>query len=263
MKKVAIVYVMLFFEVINAFGQFNVAYFPDSMLSEIKIDGDTTDWNWFPKKYLIANDVMIYNHKVTMKTSNSFKCEIKVAWNKIENKIYILAKIFDDTIISHNTAFYNNDCMEFLIDPLNTNGKYNKSSMIRGYLFGNNFTKFGIRDGPAWMKKENTNYVGYHTKCLKNNIGYIMIYEMSMGLWDKWYDSGPIYSKRSDLYIGKTIKMGLIFDDNDNGKQRLNWSVLSGKNALRTANEIPQFILQPPITNGISWENINLLLKQY
>jgi len=255
----------------NLFGQFHAVYIPQDKLSFMKMDGDTSDWNWVPENYFITEESM---KKVLDRSSGApeenWKCEIKVAWNEIENKIFILAKVFDDVLINQTTDFGKNDCMQFVVDAMNNGGWYDFSYQggwsysrdqyhcLKGHIFVNK--DLTIRVGPKWLEKNSTKYIKWGVNSAMGKDGYVAVYEICMSLWDKW-SVDPEHSKQSDLHPNKKIRLLLGFQDVDTYNRLIDRVTFSGVDWFKDADEISQFVLDAPVEKEVTWNNIRYLLK--
>jgi len=233
----------------------------------MKIDGDTSDWDWVPRKYIITEQMMNKN----ISANNSFwKCQIKVGWSDLNNKLYIIAKVTDDTLITNNSKYFTNDCMQFAINADNAGGFYvngnsrTKYSVLYALVPTTEKTsKLLINAGPSWMQEKK--YTNWSVKYYKDEKGeYEMVYELCLSLWDKWEDAGAEYSSSTELHPFKIIRLALAFNDADSSDGTFTeWANSAGRKWWRNADEIPEFILDMPLKkNDVSWQGICYVLSQ-
>lgn len=252
------------------YGQFKAVYIPDSILVKIKIDGDMSDWNWVPQKYLITEQSMIKNISAN---DNSWKCRIIVGWSDLNHKLYIIAKVIDDIFITNNSMYYTNDCMQFSINADNGGGRFGEEDGIIHSRTKNSIlcalvptsdksSKLLINVGPDWMREKR--HINWAVKYYKNeNDGYEMVYEMCLSLWDKWENEGPGYSLPTKLYPFKRIRLALVFNDSDASDETFTeWANFAGKDWWKNADDMPKFVLDMPFEKGISWYGVHYVLSQ-
>lgn len=263
------IFVLISLQYSIVYGQYKAVYIPDSMLVKIKIDGDTSDWNWVPQKYLITERSMVKN---IFANNNFWKCRIKVGWSDLNHKLYIIAKITDDIFISNNSLHYLNDCMQFAINADNEGGLYRfvteeKYSRIKNSTLcalaptsDGNF-KLLIDGGSDWMQDKQ--HIDWSVKHYKNKNGkYETTYEICLSLWDKWESEGQKYSFPTKLYPFKKIRLALTFNDSDVSDGTFTeWSNLAGREWWMNADDIPKFTLDVPLKTGISWQGVRYIVN--
>jgi hypothetical protein len=264
--KHCIIFIFIFLQSGIVYGQFKAVHISDSMLVKMKMDGDTSDWNWVPQKYLITEQSMNNNSN----SNNYWKCRIKVGWSDLNHKLYIMAKVTDDTLISNNSIYSRNDCMQVAISADNRGGRYGGRQGRTEYFVrcamvsaSDESSELSINSGAGWMQEKQ--YINRLVKYHKNKEDeYEMVYEMCLSLWDKWKNEGPEYSSPSELYSSKRIKLAIIFNDTDNPNDTyVEWTNSAGVSWWRNADEMPEFILDlPSDKKGISWQGIRYILSQ-
>jgi hypothetical protein len=272
MKAFFLMIVFLFFVVTNLFSQFRAVYIPEDKLPFMKMDGDTSDWKWFPDSYWITKELM-YNllSKTEEGSSESWGCLVKVAWSDIENKVFILATTFDDIIVNDNPRICLNDCMQLAINPNNYGSGYRKNEESYYYtiledfiLNANDSAEFIVESGPKWLEQKNSNEIkGSITRTKDEKGRFVTIYELSISLWDKWSDMGPGQSLISDLYPFKKVHLGVVFNDADklDNSREGAWANQCGIDWYLNVDHISGFILDAPIEKGISWNNVHRMLE--
>ncbi|MDR0573384.1 MAG: hypothetical protein LBG96_05040 [Tannerella sp.] len=262
-----IIFIFIFLQYGIAYGQFKAVHIPDSMLVKMKTDGDTSDWDWVPEKYLITEHLMNKN----VSTDNNFwKCRIKVGWSDLNQKLYIMARVSDDVFMTTNSIYYTNDCMQFVINADNGSGRYGEQVNITKYTIQcalmpptDKSSQLLINVGPDWMQEKQ--YIDRVVKQYKNKEGeYETVYEICLSLWDKWEYEGPEYSSPARLYPFKKIRLAIVFNDSDTPDNRFTeWTNSSGRNWWENAYEIPEFLLDIlPDKTGISWQGIRYILSR-
>jgi hypothetical protein len=241
-------------------------HIPDSMLVKMKIDGDTSDWNWAPQKYLITEQSII---KSTSTTNDFWKCRIMAGWSDLNHKLYILARVTDDIFITGNSMYYTNDCMQFAVNADNGGGRYGEEQNRTKYLIrcvlvaaSDKSSQLLISTGPDWIQEKQ--HINWSVKHYNNKEGgYEMVYEICLSLWDKWENEGPKYSLPAELYAFKRIRLALVFNDSDAPDDTFTeWTNSAGIDWWNNAGEIPQFILDMPAKTGVSWQGIRYVLSQ-
>jgi hypothetical protein len=250
------------------YSQFRAVYIPADKLPEMKIDGDTSDWDWVPKRYVITEKSM-YN--VMNTNDHSWDCRIKAGWSDPDQKLYLMAKITDDSLVTCNSRYYLNDCMQFAINTDRGGGSYAKQNLRTNYIIKGSVvlnpdkaSELMIVTGPKWITEHEKKHVNWSVRNDKNKKGeWVIVYEMCLSLWDKWTEDGPEFSLNSELYPFKRIRLALVFDDSDvpNDIRNAEWTTLAGKYWYNDADDISEFILDPPLENDISWTNIYYLLN--
>jgi hypothetical protein len=241
-------------------------HIPDSLLVKMKMDGDTSDWNWVPEKYGITEQSMIKN---TSTNNDLWKCRIIVGWSDLDCKLYIMAKVTDDIFMTDNSMYYTNDCMHFAINADNGGGRYGEEQGRTKYSIlcalapsSDKSSKLLINVGPDWMQEKQ--HINWSAKHYKNKEGeYEMVYEMCLSLWDKWENEGPKYSSPAEVYSFKKIRLALVFNDSDAPDDTFTeYTNFTGIDWWKNADEIPGFILDMPSKNGVSWQGIHYVLSQ-
>ena len=263
------IFIFVFWQYNIVYGQFKSVQIPDSMLVKMKIDGDTSDWDWVPRKYIITEQSM---HKIVSRNNNEkWSCWIKVGWSDLNQKLYIIAKVTDDIFITNNSQYYLNDCMQFVINPDNIGGRYAGENNVRANYtikvafvsISDKITELRIINGPDWLKDQKqyiTWNVQHHNK---KGGGYERIYEICLSLWDKWEAEGPEYSLPTRLFPFKRIKLAFDISDSDTPDDMVNeWTNLATRRWWMNADEIPEFVLDMSLKNGISWQSIHYILSQ-
>ena len=259
-----------------AFCQYKMVYIPDSIIGNMKMDGDTTDWEWAPSSYIIKTNSLDNMLNDNEYDPENWACRLVFGWNQISNRIYILAIVKDDVksvdrIPPQGKAVLD-DCMEVIINPDNFGGE-NRYQTTESYHHSVKFFysfplpeskyEFEIRKGPSWYP-EGKRYISWGGKEYNDpNHKTVTVYEVSLILWDFWSDKGAEYSQESQLFINKQIGLTVAFDDVDKEKdvRSAQWVTSSGSGWNGNANDLSVFILDAPLKKGISWQNISHLLK--
>jgi hypothetical protein len=241
-------------------------HIPDDLLVKMKMDGDTSDWNWAPEKYRITEQSMIKNTS----TNNDFwKCRIIVGWSDLDHKLYIMAKVTDDIFTTDNSMYYTNDCMQFAINADNGGGRYGEEHNRTKYAIrcalvppSDKSSQLLIHVGPDWIQEKQ--YINWAVKYYENKKGgYEMVYEMCLNLWDKWENEGSKYSLPVELYSFKRIRLALVFNDSDAPDDTFTeWTNFAGIDWWKNSDEIPKITLDMPSEKGVSWEGIRYVLSQ-
>ena len=101
----------------------------------IAVDGDLSDWSWFPEVLEITTEQAFVTVGPDIFNPKDFDWKIRVAWNDAENRIYISFEIFDDTFFpyetvgEHETYLYDN--FELITDADHSGGVYRGSEVPR------------------------------------------------------------------------------------------------------------------------------------
>jgi len=252
------------------YGQFLAVHIPDDKIEKIKIDGDTSDWDWMPEKYVISENYMGFAFDNSLKDNNSWRCRIKVGWSDVTNKIYVNAKIIDDIIVLSNPVHYMNDCFQLAVNANNNGGEFTGENSPNHVVVGwcnldtANGTNFNLAVGPQWMFDTLSDIVKWKVVNYKDNSKKnVIIYEMSLSLFDKWENDSPEKSNLCLLAPGKDLKLTLIFEDVDRmDNSRTEWTSKVSWEWYMDADYFSQFTLSPPLPKkGISWQNINYVLN--
>ncbi len=256
-------------------AQFYAVHVPLEKLDNLKMDGDTTDWNWVPERYHISAINMIDVLDDHEKNNQDWSCKVIVGWNEIQNRIYILAIIRDNMKsvdrVPPSGVSYLDDCMEVAINPDNMGGSYQGSTELK-YIFNTikfhysfplieKDLEFELYSGPSWYL--NREYVDWGGKdYIMGNNHIVTVYEIRANLWDYWSNEGIEYSKESELTFNKKIGLTIAFDDVDSIKdvRVAQWATPSGNTWYMNANELTDFILDGPFESN-SWQSIQYLLK--
>ena len=265
-------YILFIFTLISlqysvVYAQFKAVHIPDSILATMKIDGNASDWDWVPEKYLITEQSM--NKNTFSGDTDFWKSQMIVGWNDLSHKLYIIAKITDDIFITNNSLYYTNDCMQFAINADNEGGRYEgqqdnrlKHSILYAITPSSDKDfKLLINSGPDWMQeKQHIDWAVKHSK--NENDEYETVYEMSLSLWDKWESEGPNDSFPTKLYPLKRIRLALVFNDSDASDETFTgWSNFTGGDWWKNADHIPKLILDMPSDKkDVSWQGIHYIL---
>ena len=269
MRNLFILY-LLFACLLNTNGQYHAVYINDEKLSKIKLDGDTSDWNWVPHKYFITTASM--NEYIASKRvdGKNWDCKIIIGWNDIKNWIYIVAVVRDNI---RNTdcipgSFWLDDHLEIVVNPDNLGGSFDQMNDRRRFnsIKFHSIDKksiFEIEKGPLWITK--MNYMDWGIKTfydnkLKTNI---TVYEVGLHLWDKWNDVGPKQSCTHKLMPNQTIRLSISSSDVDNitDQDEAIWAMSTGRNYPWNADFLCKFSLDYPVKNDVSWEGILNVLR--
>src|SRR5882757_2096988 len=76
-------------------GQFHAIHIPDGKLSQLKVDGDRSDWDWVPEEKFITRNSLnefVYGAALSLK---AWDCKFLVGWSEITNRIYLLSIVYD------------------------------------------------------------------------------------------------------------------------------------------------------------------------
>ena len=216
---------MMSFSISSA--QYKAYHISDEKLLNISIDGNLNEWKDELQNYSIPN-TMLYS---SMKSdSNNFKTLFFVGWNEIVNKIYIIAEVYDDSIIVDSANVpYSNDCIELIINPTSNpipipyrflgGGdaifKNIPTHVGMKLVFSNNSDrdKLDIIVGPNWLKKKENCDIAISIK--KYGDKFKICYELSMSLWDYWYYDNENFSSRHLLNKGEKIGLTIKVEDLD------------------------------------------------
>ncbi len=252
------------------FGQYHAVYIPEDKLREIKIDADTSDWEWVPNRYIITEKSMRNNFGKKI-SGNKWNCRIKVGWSDQTNRIYFIVKVTDDIISLNNPLHFLNDCFQFVTNSKNNVGLFrhqtDKSNLILGFFVSDTINTIDpyFLFGPKWIKDPEIKSVDWGVKNFKNESNeYVTIYEVSIMLIDKWIDESPVESEFCELEPGKNIRLNFMLHDIDGPDNPVNtdWTSRSGDQWYEDATKYSEFTLDPPLpTKGISWHNINYILN--
>lgn len=93
---------------------YKIFQFPPNMIP--RIDGDTSDWNIFPKEYIIGTDQLTDdNHNHAKGDPKNLDVKVKVGWIKGLNRLYFLYEAYDDYWDFTLTGLHN-DIFEVVVD---------------------------------------------------------------------------------------------------------------------------------------------------
>ena len=261
---------LIFICLINSivYGQFRAVYIPEDKLPDMKTDGDTSDWGWVPKRYIITEKSM-YN--VDHLSNKGWSCQIKTGWSDLNNKLYVIAKITDDRLIIDNPTFFYNDIMQFAVNTANTGGRYGGKDIRTKYVIKSRFLfnsdkkrALVVATGPKWITGHGKKYIDWSIQNSRNKKGeFITIYEMCLSLWDKWDEAGPEFSTPCELHSQKRIRLCLAFDDSDlhNNTRNAEWVTPGGIYWYNNVDHLSEFILDAPVQRGVSWQHIDGVLR--
>ena len=268
--KRCIIFIFISWQYYIAYGQFKAVHIPDSMLVKMEIDGNISDWDWVPEKYLITEQSMVKNVSAN---DNTWKCQIIVGWSDLNHKLYIIAKVTDDVFITNNSMYYTNDCMQFSINADDGGGRFGEEdgeihSRTKNSILcalgptSDKGAELLINVGPDWMQeKRHINWAVKHYK--KENGEYEMVYEMCLNLWNKWENKSPMYSLPTELHPLKKIRLALVFNDSDASDETFaEWANGAGIDWWKNADDMPKFVLDMPSKNSISRQSIRYVLGQ-
>ncbi len=243
------------------FGQYHTVYIPEDKLKKIKIDVDTSDWEWVTNRYIITEKSMRNNFGKEI-SGNKWNCMIKVGWNDQTNEIYFIVEVTDDIISLNNPVHFLNDCFQFVMNYKNNVGLFpnqtDRSNLILGFFVSdiiNTIDPYFLFD-PKWLKDLEIKSVDWGVKNFKNESNeYGTIYMVSVILIDKWIDESPKESEFSELGSGKNIRLNFMLHDIDGPDNSVNtdWTSRSNQHWFEDVTDFSLFTLDPylPI-KGIS-----------
>ena len=247
-------------------GQFHAIHIPEFQLSKMKIDGDSSDWNWvLREKYAsrISMTEFLWGPPVGL---DSLNCKFAVGWNEITNRIYVQGIVYDKkrgpTPIRIKPHWWFGDCMELMCNPL--------SNVLEGHALKYRFTfpvankpdEISLDIGPTWIKESKTD-IEFAGRLWKAKDGsYVAVYEISISLWDIWDKRGPAFSKRHQLADNQQFPFGIWFDNDTYQDQELlaQWSTSGIQQAFKNPFELSRFVMDAPVEKEESWPGINRVL---
>jgi hypothetical protein len=254
--------------------KYHAVYIPSNYLKSIAIDGHIEDWDWVPNYYKLQNSHFINYEQVD---SKDLDVECFVAWSDITNKMYIIAKVADDSIISNRVpqddAIRMND-FDGITIIVNTNLESGAFWSGGGYkLLFHNILAFPLAPtshpdnsnifyGTHWL--QNKNYLNFATSISKNKNGrFTTLYEVELELWENLSLFSKKLSKvkllKSDLSVGLTIAFNDIDKNNDDNAFKIR--TYSGNGFEYRAEESSCFILDSPKMSSNLREDLLLLNK--
>ena len=146
----------------GAKGQFHAIHISESRLAKMKMDGDSTDWDWMPQaKYTshaaMSQAIMPYTLLGVPVGEDSLNFKFVVGWNDVTNRIYILAMVHDrkrgkEFVIPGNYFFFS-DCVEIMCNPMSDalDGHTLKYHFI--FPMANKQDEVSLDTGPKWVKE--------------------------------------------------------------------------------------------------------------
>lgn len=271
-KNISIITLLLlqFFCISNLYGQndnfFKVFCFPSDKIPQI--DGDISDWDIVPEKYLITIDSMTEDEGNYMNPDKStLDIEVKVGWSKETNRLYFLYKAYDNY-----WSFSRDDLMvdifEVVVDgdrsggafidkfyPFNDISKKEAWELFHGRQAQNYHIytppKYGdwcMYWGPQqWLKEEPFSKYAYNYNFKEGNGGKLTL-EFYITPFDYASPKGVEYSVKSELYENKLIGLcwAVIDYDNNEGKPKDGfWNLSRHHTMYGNASELRTFKLMP------------------
>jgi hypothetical protein len=258
-KKFLILTVLLFPQ-LRIYGQFYAMHIPYDKIGNMKIDGDTSDWNWMPEKYVITERNLKTNNLKTLEKRN-WSCRIKVGWSDKTNKIYFNIVTIDDKITNKGWQFFNDNFQLAINGGQGTNNS--KFILLWCRLDSMNNADFNIAFGPKWIIDTHSDY--FVRKIATHKEGpnkYVNTIEMSLNLYNHW-DSVPAKNNLCVLLPGKKVKMTLLLRDSDgnNPNEDREFTTNEGTYFWNISDNSSEFLLAPPLpAKGVSYDNINYIL---
>lgn len=259
----------LFFSIVfvHAEAQWHAIYLPGSRLRHMKMDGDSSDWDWIPRDRYITKaslNEFLWAPPISPNTLN-FRCI--VGWNDITNRIYIQAIVYDKTRgpgpVRVTPRWWFGNCFEFMSNPMSN--VLPGHSMKYWVIFPtvNKKDEVHLDVGPAWIKESGTD-VEFGGKLWKANDGsYVAVYEISLSLWDLWDKRGAAFSKRHVLAAGQEFPFGVWFDSDayQMVEGLAQWATNAAQNAYMDPFDVSRFVMDAPVDSTVTWLGINRVLK--
>lgn len=271
-KNISIITLLLlqFFCISNLYGQndnfFKVFCFPSDKIPQI--DGDISDWDIVPEKYLITIDSMTEDEGNYMNPDKStLDIEVKVGWSKETNRLYFLYKAYDNY-----WSFSRDDLMvdifEVVVDgdrsggafidkfyPFNDISKKEAWELFHGRQAQNYHIYTPPKNGDwcmywgpqQWLKEEPFSKYAYNYN-FKEGSGGTLTLEFYITPFDYASPKGVEYSVKSELYENKLIGLcwAVIDYDNNEGKPKDGfWNLSRHHTMYGNASELRTFKLMP------------------
>lgn len=271
-KNISIITLLLlqFFCISNLYGQndnfFKVFCFPSDKIPQI--DGDISDWDIVPQKYLITIDSMTEDEGNYMNPDKStLYIEVKVGWSKETNRLYFLYKAYDNY-----WSFSRDDLMvdifEVVVDgdrsggpfidkfyPFNDINKKEAWELFHGRQAQNYHIYTPPKNGDwcmywgpqQWLKEEPFSKYAYNYNFKEGNGGTLAL-EFYITPFDYASPKGVEYSVKSELYENKLIGLcwAVIDYDNNEGKPKDGfWNLSRHHTMYGNASELRTFKLMP------------------
>jgi hypothetical protein len=208
--------------------KYHAFFVAEERLLDIKIDGDIEDWAWIPENYKVPANQLIFQKNSTF-NSEDLDGYFYVGWNGISNKLYLIAKIYDDNLKKEKDRY--KDWFEFQSNTSNSK-QNNVDNLLTIEFFkkldGENVAN-NVRNPKAnWMLTDE--YGKWAIDIIEDTITNknIITYEIEIQLWDEWSEIGEEYSKKHKLKSNEIIGLTVSIFDYDEGEERELLYTISG-----------------------------------
>jgi hypothetical protein len=260
--------------------------------SAMIIDGSEADWGWYDRSFAVNPDMIASwsgQYAGSTPPAEDFAATYFVAWSPPpENKFYLFARVFDDTLRDAEGAnrqnWWNDDVIQISIDADHSGGNYlgqtieelgngQRLEMKPGYPPPANVS--GFEAGAEWRQwmAENPDYIDVATTLLppdatnmSRNVEYT--YEFRMALWD-YYGPSAAESLRHVFAPDQVVGLSIRFDDGDggaNGQQSLfgiqGGDPLGDRDGDKAGHYIALLTAEPTAVESATWARIKSHLTQ-
>jgi len=146
-----------------------------------------------------------------------FSGKFKIAWN--EEALYLLIEIVDDSLVDKNKdplkLWWNDDCLEVLVDEDNSGGlhQYNNNAFAYKVALDGNVVDVGPNKKPRLLND--------HIKSANITEDNISIWELAIYVYPEDFENGTVVNP-VQLYNDKKIGFALAYCDNDSSTEREN-----------------------------------------
>jgi len=222
---------------------------PETKLSEIRIDGDLSDWEWLAPTFLTLDD---FPFKHRGDSREDFDVEAWVAWSPKTNLLYHAVRVIDDQLytlpINRAQEMWKADVFEIYIDADHSGGRYrgehNSSQAQQYFLYclpdgkTAHLGLFGPEEQVEWSLKPPYAYYAARYD------GKAIYYEVAMNLWD-WLSSSPSESKLHKLRAREIIGWKITVKDKDGAFDHPIGCTLRPQDAWKNADYFANLMLMP------------------
>lgn len=207
--------------------------------SSIVIDGDNSDWAWFPADYMITMDQLVSEQGAPLPDPSEMEISAMLGWSPPpDNMWYVFSAVHDDTLDIESTDPNNpwsDDTIEMAFDPTDhgrgDTREYGQCFTIKAETFLSPSYPIWTTRVPtvpeAWQDMARPPYAeGYvatnppearNYPIWTSDTGVDIYYEFKMAVWDHALPDGPVSSPRTILQAGKVLPFNLWWEDGDGG----------------------------------------------
>ena len=232
------------------------------------IDGDPSDWDLVPSRYVIDGTHLmdtVMGNRMNL-DPDDLSVEVTVGWSPKTNRLYFLYKMFDDM---HNFNFQRGDIFEVVVDADHSGGRYHSfedvDATTEQRLKSTTAQNYHIFTPPAegkpwawvwgsqqWLIDKPWSEHAFSKYDFKFKEPGLIYLEFSLAPFNYASFRGPEYSAVHKLVEGDTIGLSwsvLDYDESDSRYEGF-WNLSHHTRMDYTASLLPNFQLMPQQASG-------------